>query len=90
MVDAQKQTLNCLVGNGSKGRVLARPWEINRNGQDFKGLELMAVQVVELVSYESNPIDAFDVIEIDSYGYPSQFMDNVWHVMKPKSLLILT
>ena len=32
----------------------------------------------------------FDVIDIDSYGYPSQFMDNVWHVMKPKSLLILT
>ena len=65
LVDAQKNTLNCLVGNGSKVRVLARPWEMNRNGQDFKGLELMAVQVVKLVSYEPNPIDAFDVIESD-------------------------
>lgn len=65
LVDAQKETLNCLVGNGSKVRVLARPWEINRNGQDFKGFELMAVQVVKLVSYEPNPIDAFDVIEFD-------------------------
>ena len=65
LVDAQKETLNCLVGNGSKVRVLARPWEMNRNGQEFKGLELMAVQVVKLVSYEPNPIDAFDVIESD-------------------------
>jgi len=32
----------------------------------------------------------FDVIDIDSYGYPSQFMDNVWHVMKPTSTLIIT
>jgi|10_taG_2_1085330.scaffolds.fasta_scaffold333542_1 hypothetical protein len=65
LVDAQKETLNCLVGNGSKVRVSARPWEMNRNGQEFKGLELMAVQVVKLVSYEPNPIDAFDVIEFD-------------------------
>ena len=65
LVDAQKQTLDCLVGNGSKVKVQVRPWEINRNGQDFKGLELMAVQVLKLVSYEPNPGDEFDVIETD-------------------------
>ena len=54
-----------IIYNGSKVRVSARPWEMNRNGQEFKGLELMAVQVVKLVSYEPNPIDAFDVIEFD-------------------------
>ena len=32
----------------------------------------------------------FDVVDIDSYGYPSQLMDNVWHVMKPTSTLIIT
>tara|TARA_R110000744_G_scaffold121952_1_gene226829 strand:- start:1672 stop:2103 length:432 start_codon:yes stop_codon:yes gene_type:complete len=65
LVDAQKNTLNCLVGNGSKVKVLVRAWEMNRNGQDFKGLELLAVQVVKLVPYEPQASDSFDVIEAD-------------------------
>mgnify|MGYP003147782325 CR=1 FL=1 len=52
LMDAQKEPLDCLVGNGSKVKVQARPWEMNRNGQDFKGLELQAVQVLDLVHYE--------------------------------------
>ena len=65
LMDAQKQPLNCLVGNGSKVKVQARPWEINRNGQDFKGLELQAVQVIDLVQYSTGDGDEFDVIESD-------------------------
>tara|TARA_R100000008_G_C3563913_1_gene157943 strand:+ start:442 stop:873 length:432 start_codon:yes stop_codon:yes gene_type:complete len=65
LMDAQKQTLDCLVGNGSKVKVQARPWEITRNGQDFKGLELQAVQVIDLVSYSAGDGDEFDVIEGD-------------------------
>jgi hypothetical protein len=63
LMDAQKQKLDCLVGNGSKVRVQARPWEITRNGQDFKGLELQAVQVIDLVSYSTGDGDEFDVVE---------------------------
>ena len=65
LMDAQKQTLDCLVGNGSKVKVQASPWEITRNGQDFKGLELQAVQVIDLVSYSAGDGDEFDVIEGD-------------------------
>ena len=65
LVDAQKETLNCLVGNGSKVKVQARPWEMNRNGQEFKGLELEAVQVLKLVYYSPKAGDEFDVIETD-------------------------
>jgi hypothetical protein len=52
LVDAQKVPLDCLVGNGSKVKVQGRAWEMNRNGQDFKGLELQAVQVLDLVDYK--------------------------------------
>ena len=65
LMDAQKNTLDCLIGNGSKVKVQARPWEMNRNGQDFKGFELEAVQVLELVSYAQGAGDEFDVIESD-------------------------
>ena len=57
LFDAQKAPLNCLVGNGSKVKVQGRPWEMNRNGQDFKGLELQAVQVIDLVPYSSGDGD---------------------------------
>tara|TARA_R110000765_G_scaffold141511_1_gene242459 strand:+ start:1136 stop:1567 length:432 start_codon:yes stop_codon:yes gene_type:complete len=59
LMDAQKAPLNCLVGNGSKVKVQGRPWEMNRNGQDFKGLELQAVQVLDLVHYSSGDGDEF-------------------------------
>ena len=65
LVDSQKNTMDCLVGNGSKVKVQARAWEINRNGQAFKGLELVAVQVLKLVSYTPRAGDEFDVIETD-------------------------
>ena len=65
LMDAQKATLDCLVGNGSKVRVQARPWEINRNGQDFKGLELQAVQVIDLIEYRGADGDELDAVDSD-------------------------
>ena len=59
LMDAQKNPLDCLVGNGSKVKVQARAWEMNRNGQDFKGFELQAVQVLDLVHYSSGDGDEF-------------------------------
>tara|TARA_R110002020_G_scaffold435318_1_gene645488 strand:- start:306 stop:737 length:432 start_codon:yes stop_codon:yes gene_type:complete len=65
LMDAQKAPLDCLVGNGSKVRVQARPWEMNRNGQDFKGLELQAVQVIDLIEYRGADGDELDAIDSD-------------------------
>ena len=66
LLDKDKNKLDCLVGNGSKVRVQARPWEMTRNGQDFKGLELQAVQVLDLVQYSSGDGDEFDAIESEA------------------------
>ena len=62
LVDGQNQPLDKIVGNGSKVKVQCKPWEINRNGQAFKGLELQAVQVIDLVQYSSGDGDEFDAI----------------------------
>lgn len=64
LMDAQKNPLDCLVGNGSKVKVQARPWEMNRNGQDFKGFELQAVQVIDLVHYSS--VDGDEFVTVDT------------------------
>ena len=70
LIDRNKDELDCLVGNGSKVRVQAKEWEINRNGQAFKGLELQAVQVLDLIEYKSGDGDEFDTLsdeaEVDS------------------------
>ena len=66
LLDRNKNELDCLVGNGSRVRVQARPWEMVRNGQEFKGLELQAVQVLDLVQYSSGDGDEFDAIESEA------------------------
>jgi len=66
LMDKSKQDMDCAVGNGSKVRVQARPWEMVRNGQEFKGLELQAVQVLDLVQYSSGDGDEFDAIESEA------------------------
>ena len=45
--------LNCNIGNGSKVRVKYKEW----TSGDNKGLELIAVQVLDLVEYETDDID---------------------------------
>ena len=62
LIDRNKEELDCLVGNGSKVRVQYKEWEVNRYGKNFKGLDLMAVQVLDLVSYNGAG-DEFDVEE---------------------------
>jgi hypothetical protein len=41
--------MDCQVGNGSTVRVQYKEWEITRQGTLYKGLDLQAVQVVNLV-----------------------------------------
>ena len=61
LMDRSKKPLDCQVGNGSKIRVQYRPWEVTRQGQLYKGLELQKVQVVDLVPFGDQ--DEFDIIE---------------------------
>lgn len=46
--------LNCNVGNGSEVTVKYKEWESTRQGTTYKGLDLVAVQVNDLVEYETD------------------------------------
>ncbi len=63
LIDRQKNEMDCQIGNGSVVRVQYKEWESTRQGTVYKGLDLQAVQVVDLVSYSSKGLDEFDVIE---------------------------
>lgn len=49
LVDKNKQTLDCAIGNGSEVKVQYKAWESNWKGKLFKGLDFQAMQVVNLV-----------------------------------------
>ena len=51
LVDAGKKPLDKIVGNGSKVKVMYRPYDWNFKGKKGKGLDLQAVQVVDLIEY---------------------------------------
>lgn len=61
LVDAGKQTLDKIVGNGSKVKVMYRPYEWNFKGKKGIGLDLQAVQVMDLIEY--SPREEFEVEE---------------------------
>ena len=56
--------LDVKVGNGSDVSVQYKQWESEKNGEKFKGLELMKVQVTTLIAYESD--EDFDAADEDS------------------------
>jgi hypothetical protein len=64
LLDRSKNDLNCQVGNGSTVKVQYKEWEVTRQGQVYKGLDLQAVQVIDLVSFAKGDGEEFDV-EID-------------------------
>lgn len=63
LIDRFKHEMDCQVGNGSAVRVQYKEWESNRQGKLWKGLDLQAVQVIDLVTYSKGGLDEFDVIE---------------------------
>ena len=65
LLDKNKQPLNVSVGNGSKVRVQYKEWESTWNGTLYKGLDLQAVQVVDLIEYSSPDGAEFDVLDSD-------------------------
>lgn len=63
LFDATKREINCLIGNGSKVKVQYKEWESNYKGTNHKGLDFMAMQIIDLVTYSNQPGDEFDVEE---------------------------
>lgn len=63
LYDKSKREINAAVGNGSHVKVQYKEWETQWNGQDFKGLDFQAMQVLSLVEYNSPDGAEFDVEE---------------------------
>ena len=63
LLDANKNPIDELVGNGSKGRVQYNEWETSNKYGDFKGLDFQAMQVIDLVQYKSGDGSEFEAIE---------------------------
>lgn len=59
LVDAEKNPLDKIVGNGSKVKVMYKSYDWNYKGKTGKGLDLQAVQVLDLVEY--TPKEDFEV-----------------------------
>ena len=62
LFDRSKNEIDVSVGNGSKVKVQYKEWEVTRQGKTYKGLDLQAVQVLDLVSYNAAG-DEFNVEE---------------------------
>ena len=59
LVDADKKPFDKIVGNGSKVKVMYKPYEWNFKGKKGVGLDLQAVQVLDLIEY--TPKEDFNV-----------------------------
>ena len=75
VLDAQKRTImNTLIGNGSVVNVLYTTYEWKFGGKAGVSADLKKVQVVDLVAYEGDSDDAFDVVPD---GYSSTEADEI-------------
>ena len=64
LVDGQKRTMtNTLIGNGSKVNVHYTTYEWEFKGRQGVSADLRAVQVTELVPYNTEADEAFDVVD---------------------------
>ena len=66
LVDSEKKPLDKIVGNGSKVKVMYKSYDWNYKGKTGKGLDLQAVQVIDLVEY--TPKESFEVESSSSNG----------------------
>tara|TARA_R100001460_G_scaffold38448_5_gene72998 strand:- start:354 stop:791 length:438 start_codon:yes stop_codon:yes gene_type:complete len=63
LVDANKNPMDELVGNGSRVKVQFNEWEVENKYGSFKGLDFQAMQVLNLISYKSGDGDEFEALE---------------------------
>ena len=62
-VRAAPRLVDVMVGNGSTVKVQYKEWESNWKGKAFQGLELQAVQVINLVQYDAPDGSEFAIEE---------------------------
>ena len=62
LFDKSKNEVDVSVGNGTIGKVQYKEWEVVRQGETYRGLDLQAVQILDLVSFNQAG-DEFDVEE---------------------------
>ena len=69
LVNADKQPITDLIGNGSKVKVQYHEWETSNQFGDFKGLDFQAMQVIDLVPYGDRETDgaAFGIDDGDEF-----------------------
>ena len=60
LIDKGRNPLNCKVGNGSRVKVQYKPWEVERQGVKYRGLDFQGMQVIDLISYSTDG-DEFEV-----------------------------
>ena len=53
LLDVNKQEVNYAVGNGSKVKIQYAEYEGSNKFGDYKGLDLQAIQVLDLIEYRS-------------------------------------
>ena len=63
LFDKDKVPMDEVVGNGSDVKVQYAEWETTNKYGDFKGLDLQAVQVIDLVQYRSGDGDELGSVE---------------------------
>jgi len=61
LFDRFKNPMDERVGNGSLVKIQYKEWESNWKGQDFRGLDFQAMQVLDLVEVGSPDGSEFDV-----------------------------
>ena len=65
LYDKSKRESDVNVGNGSHVKVQYKEWDTKWNGQVFKGLDFQAMQVLDLVEYNSPDGSEFDIEDED-------------------------
>ena len=64
LVDGQKRTMtNTLIGNGSKVNVHYTTYEWEFKGRAGVSADLRAIQVVDLIPYNTEADEAFDIVD---------------------------
>ena len=54
LIGRNLEPLTVNVGNGSRVKVKYKEWESTWNGRNFKGLDFIKMQVIDLVEYQSD------------------------------------
>jgi hypothetical protein len=65
LLDVNKQEVNYAVGNGSKVKIQYAEYEGSNKFGDYVGLDLQAVQVLDLVEYRSE--DGADLLDGEEF-----------------------